>query len=304
MTVDAARVTNRATTRGRGRRGGKAQGAWRAATGSREGRIGVILVALVVAIAIVGPSLAPEDPDKVGVAAPAATPSPEHPLGTDTLGRDVLSRVMSGGRQTIFLPLAATMAAFLIGGLSGMAFGYLGGRIDLFGSRIIDVLMGLPSLIVVLVIIGGFGTSGVVVVTAIALVFAPRVARILRGATQAVRAQDYVLAAQARGETTTAILLRELLPNIAPTLLVEFALRLTYAVIFIASLSFLGLGVQPPTPDWGLMASENRAIISVNPWATVVPAAMIGLLSVGVSFIADSVTQRFGLSIQTTGREA
>ena len=208
----------------------------RAIFGTRDGRVGSALIAIVVAVALVGPALAPESPERTGVGPPSQGPSSAHPLGTDGRGSDVLSRVLSGGRRTVVLPLIATAVAFLVGGMIGITLGYLGGRPDLFGARVIDVLLGLPPLLVVLVILAGFGAGSGVVVIAVSLVFAPRIARILRGATQGVSTQDYVKAAQARGESTRGIVLWEVAPNITPTMLVEFALRLTYAIIFIASL--------------------------------------------------------------------
>jgi peptide/nickel transport system permease protein len=223
-------------------------------------------------------------------------------LGTDALGRDVLSRVLNGGRDILILPIIATSLAFVIGGLVGMTLAYRGGRLDTLGSRAIDVLLGIPPLLVVMIVITGFGTSEPVVVIAIGLVFAPRVARVLRGAAHSIVSQDYILAAIARGERTLTVVAREVLPNIVAPVLVDFALRLTYAILFVAALSFLGLGAQPPTPDWGLMAAENRGILTVNPWASIAPALVIGMLSVGVSFIADGVTQALGIRVETLDR--
>jgi peptide/nickel transport system permease protein len=200
------------------------------------------------------------------------------------------------------LPIVATTLAFAIGALVGMAFAYRGGRLDSGSSRVIDVLLGIPPLLVVMVVITGFGSSDPIVVLAIGLVFAPRVARVLRGATQAIVEQDYVHAALARGERTASVVGRELFPNVLAPGLVDFALRLTYAILFVAALSFLGLGAQPPTPDWGLMAAENRGILTVNPWASIAPALVIGMLSVGVSFIADGVTQALGIEVESLDR--
>jgi peptide/nickel transport system permease protein len=269
--------------------------ALRAMTATNEGRIGIVLVLLVLALGLVGPLAAPYDPEALGQARPALAPTATHPLGTDALGRDVLSRLLSGGRDILILPILATTLAFVTGGVAGMVFAYKGGRVDAVGSRLVDVLLGVPPLLVVMIILTGFGTSAPIVVLAIGLVFAPRVTRILRGATQAVVGQDFILAAIARGERTGSVVARELLPNIVAPGLVDFALRLTYAILFVAALSFLGLGAQPPTPDWGLMAAENRGILTVNPWASIAPALIIGMLSVGVSFIADGITQVLGL---------
>ena len=281
---------------------GPLRGAWRVVTATKEGRVGIVLVVFVLALGFVGPLVAPYDPEALGDALPALTPTPSHPLGTDALGRDVLSRVLSGGREILVLPLLATVLAFATGGLVGMTLAYKGGRPDSIGSRVVDVLLGIPPLLVVMIVLTGFGTSAPIVVAAIGLVFAPRVARILRGATQSVVGQDYVLAAVARGERTVSLLARELLPNILAPVLVDFALRLTYAILFVAALSFLGLGAQPPTPDWGLMAAENRGILTVNLWASIAPALVIGMLSIGVSFIADGVTQALGIRVEPIER--
>lgn len=285
-----------------GSRLGPLRAAWRVMAATTEGRVGMALVVIVLAIGVFGPAIAPYDPEALGDAKPALDPSASHLLGTDTLGRDVLSRVLSGGRAILILPIIATLLAFLIGGLVGMSFAYKGGRLDTIGSRVIDVLLGIPPLLVVMIVITGFGSSAPVVVMAIGLVFAPRVARVLRGAAESVVAQDYILAAVARGERTLTLVVRELLPNIVAPVLVDFALRLTYAILFVAALSFLGLGAQPPTPDWGLMAAENRGILTVNPWASIAPALVIGMLSVGVSFIADGVTQALGIRVEGLDR--
>ena len=265
----------------------------------------MVLVVLVLLIGLLGPAVAPYEPEALGEARPALDPSPSHLLGTDVLGRDVLSRVLSGGREILLLPLAATSLAYLVGGLIGMTLAFRGGPLDSFGSRGIDVLLGIPPLLVVMIVITGFGSSAPVVVLAIGLVFAPRVARVLRGAAHSVVSQDFILSAVARGERTSWVVVREVLPNIAAPVLVDFALRLTYAILFVAALSFLGLGAQPPTPDWGLMAAENRGILTVNPWASIAPALVIGMLSVGVSFIADGVTQALGIRVDSLeGKQA
>jgi len=272
---------------------------WRVVTATNEGRIGLALVVLVLLIGLLGPAIAPYDPEALGEFRPALDPNTTNLLGTDALGRDVLSRVLSGGRDILILPIVATTLAFMIGGLIGMTLAYRGGRVDTFGSRVIDVLLGIPPLLVVMIVITGFGSGDLVVIVAIGIVFAPRVARVLRGAAGSIVSQDYILAAIARGEPTFIVVTRELLPNITAPVLVDFALRLTYAILFVAALSFLGLGAQPPTPDWGLMAAENRGILTVNMWASIAPALVIGMLSVGVSFIADGVTQVLGIRVET-----
>jgi peptide/nickel transport system permease protein len=260
-----------------------------------EGKIGLALLAIFVFVVALGPLLAPYDPYEIGLTGPNGPVSRDHLLGTDQLGRDVLSRLLYGARSLILIPLLATSLAFLIGGLFGMLAGYTGGVFDAIAARVIDILLALPALLIVLVTIAALGSSTTVLVVSVAIVYSPRVARILRGATQVVAKREYVQAAQARGERALAIVLRELLPNITPTVFVEFAVRLTYVIIFVATLNFLGLGVPPPSPNWGAMVSESRPTVLTAPVTTLAPALAIGLVSVAISLIADAVTQRLGL---------
>jgi peptide/nickel transport system permease protein len=257
-----------------------------------EGKIAVVILVLFVLVLILGPAIAPYGPTKTGVGVPDGHPSAAHLLGTDSLGRDVFSRLLTGARSVIAIPLVATCLAFLLGGLGGMVAGYRGGATDRMISSVVDILLSLPALLVVLVIITAAGGSSLVVIVSAGIVYAPRVARILRGATQGIAASEYVQAAQARGERTLGIVLREILPNIAPTVFVEFAVRLTYIIIFVATLNFLGLAAQPPSSNWGLMVSESRTTIVTSPVATLAPALALGLLSVSISLLADAVTQR------------
>lgn len=267
-----------------------ARTAARALLRSPEGRIGVALALLVLALVVLGPALTPYPPEKLGVGAPSAGPSAAHPLGTDTLGRDVLSRVLCGGASVIVVPLIAVVLAQLAGGGLGLAAGYLGGRWDAVLSRLFDVVMTLPPLLLVLVLISGLGTSPVVMVVVVALVFLPRAGRIVRAATRSAVHADYVVAARLRGEPARYVVGREILPNIAGPVIADAALRLTYAIIFVATLNFLGLGVQPPQPDWAVMISEGRATIAVTPLVVLAPAAAIAAVSVSVNLIADALT--------------
>ncbi|MDB5074147.1 MAG: binding-protein-dependent transport system inner rane component, partial [Chloroflexi bacterium] len=258
-----------------------------------QGLVGTALLALELLIVILGPFLAPYNPDGIG-AAPVQGSSAAHLLGTDTYGRDVLSRVLVGGGSVIVLPLLAVITSVLIGSIVGLVSGYLRGRFDAVVTWVLDVALAVPTYLSVIVIIAGFGTGQVVVVTAVAAVYAPYIARVLRAATQAIAPRDYILAARARGESLRFILFREILPNIVPTLLVEIALRLTYAVIFIASLSYLGLGVQPPSANWGVMVAENRLLLLIHPIVVIAPTILIGLLAVAINLIADALTIVFG----------
>ena len=264
--------------------------AWR----TTEGKIGVALLLGFLVIVVIGPTVAPYGPSEIGVGDPAAGMSWSHVLGTDNLGRDVFSRLLVGARSVVAIPLLATLLAFSVGGVLGMLAGYRGGHTDAVISRGLDIVLSLAPLLIVAVIITAAGTSTFVLVVSVAAVFAPRIARVLRGATQTVAVNDYVQAALARGERDLSIILREILPNIAPTVFVEFAVRLTYAIIFVATLNFLGLGLQPPSPNWGVMVAESRTTVTVAPITTLAPALAIGLVAIGISMIADGMTQALG----------
>ncbi len=263
--------------------------------GSWEARIGGAILLVFAIMAVFGTVLAPYPPTEIAVGLPNEGPSAAHWLGTDGLGRDTFSRILAGAASVIVVPLIATSLAFLIGGIFGIASGYIGGRFDAIGNRALEILLALPPLLVVLVVIASFGSSPPVIVISVMLVYSPRVARVLRGAAQGVATKEYIQAAQARGERRLPILLRELLPNISSVVLVEFAVRLTYVIIFVATLNFLGLGVQPPSPNWGAMLFESRVTIITNPIATIAPTAAIGLLAISIGLLADAASRRFGL---------
>jgi peptide/nickel transport system permease protein len=264
---------------------------WRTLLTSVEGRIGIALGLLMLGLIGLGRFFAPYDPTEIGTGIAATGPTSDHLLGTDHLGRDVLSRFLAGGDTILIIPLVAVTLAFVAGGGLGMLGGYLRGWPDAVITRTFDLLLTLPPLLLVLVIIAGLGSSRIVLILTVALVFMPRMGRVVRGATQAVVTNDYVAAAQARGERTSAIVVREVLPNVAAPAIADFALRITYAVIFVSTLNFLGLGAQPPEPDWGLMVAESRTFIAVAPWATLAPAIGIAALSISFNFVADALTR-------------
>jgi peptide/nickel transport system permease protein len=258
---------------------------------SWQGRIGIPLLGGMLALVVLGPLLAPDDPTRVSVDT-AAGSSSAHLLGTDLLGRDILSRVLAGGGTVIMLPLITVAISLAIGTLVGVACGYLGGALDLVCTRLFDLQLAIPGVLLALLFITGFGRGESSVVGAVALVELPRFARVLRAATQAVAPREYVLAARARGESTGWILRGEILPNILPTLLVEAALGLSVAVLAIASLSFLGLGVQQPTPNWAVMVAENRSLLFTHPFGGVlVPAALLALLAISINLSLDAVSE-------------
>jgi len=264
--------------------------AWRDVLGTRRGKVGLGICAVMVALVFLGPVIAPFSSTQIGTGPVGAGPSGAHLFGTDELGRDVFSRVLAGGTFVLVLPLVANVIASLIGGALGIWGAYEGGRIDTVVTRTFDVLLALPPLLMVLVIIAGLGSSTGVILLAMAFFFIPRAGRVLRGAAQRVVAEDYVAASEAFGERTWAILWRDVLPNMISPAIADFALRTTYGIIFVATLSFLGLGTQPPKADWGLMVAENRSLLTTNPLAVLGPIAAIALLAISINLIADAVS--------------
>jgi ABC-type dipeptide/oligopeptide/nickel transport system permease subunit len=258
-----------------------------------RGAIGLLVLGIVVLIALVGPAFAP-DSAVATVGVPGSAPSGAHLLGTDVLGRDVLSRVLSGGRTVLSLSLAATLLAFAIGTTVGLVAGYSRSLLDPVLMRLMDVILAFPPLLFFLIVATSVGTSELMLVVGAALVQAPGVARIVYSATRETSVKGYVEAAIARGEKTPAILSREIFPNINAVLIANFGLTLTFSVLIVAAVNFLGVGLQPPSSNWALMISENRPIISVNVWATLAPAALIAALTIGVNLVGDAISHSLG----------
>jgi len=261
----------------------------------RSGAIGLAIVVLVVAVAFLGRYVAPHDPS-APVGTPLAGPSSTAHLGTDFLGRDVASRLLYGGRSVIGLAAAATALAYLVGLAIGLVAGYTRSRVDPLLMRTVDVMLAFPPLLFLLVLITGAGTGVGVLVIGVAAIQAPGISRIVRTATLEVSVRGYVEAAVARGERAGAVVVREVLPNILAPVLVDAGLRFTYSILIIASVNYLGLGLQPPSSDWALMISENREYISLNVWAVLAPAAMIALLTIGVNLMGDAIARSLGRS--------
>ena len=267
---------------------------------SGAGAIGAVVLGFVLLVALFGPFVAPHPPARpIGI--PYDGPSAEALLGTDFLGRDVLSRILWGGRSVIALAGLSVLLAYAGGLAVGLAAGYSRGLLDPILMRSADILLSLPALLFLLVLVTGLGSSRTVLVIGVALIQLPLVARIIRSATQAQSVRGFVEAAAARGERTSAILGRELLPNIVPTIAADVGLRLTYAIILVASVNFLGLGLQPPDADWGLMVSENRSGLNLNPLAVLGPATMIALLTIAVNMVGDAVARQQGVSATEVG---
>jgi peptide/nickel transport system permease protein len=255
--------------------------------------VGLAMLIVVLALGIFGRYLASYPPDEI-FGAPFSAPSGDHKLGLDFAGRDVLSRFLFGGQTAIVVALAGTVMGFVLGSVLGLVSAYRRGWVDEVIGRSTDLALAFPALILSLLLLAAFGTSLALVVFAITITTAPGVARIARAATLEVVDLPYVESARARGERATYVLAVEILPGVRSPLLVDFGLRLTTAILLVAALSFVGLGLQPPAADWGLMIGENRIGLNVQPWPVIVPAAAIAALTIGVNLIIDGVGRRTG----------
>jgi peptide/nickel transport system permease protein len=213
-------------------------------------------------------------------------------LGADQLGRDMFSRIIYGARNTVGMALLATILAFIIGATGGLYAATKGGRLDQLLSRVVDVVMSIPSLIFSLLLLSIFGTNTVTLIIVIAVIYAPRVFRLARSVGGNVVVMDYIEAAKLRGEGTWYLIRKEILPNSSAPLIAEFGLEFCFVFLLIAGLSFLGLGIQPPTADWGSMVRENATLISFGEITPLIPAGAIALLTVAVNFVVDWMLHR------------
>ena len=284
----------------------------RLAWATKTGRVGLVLASVHVVLALVGPFLAPYSATdfnyyESGAIKQFVGPSGEFWLGSDQFGRDVLSRVMSGATSLIAMSVAGAALGVGVGTAIGMSSGYKGGKVDDVVMRIMDGLMSFPSLLLALLVVATLGArqaptaflDGVwdetLVVLTIAIVNTPRVARVMRSVTLSVKEAEFVQNAKLRGESAAYIVFQEILPNTLPTLAVEMSVRLSYAVLLVSSLGFLGMGVQPPSPDWGLMISQSRQFLFSAPWVAIAPIIAVASLVVGVNLLADGIKQARGL---------
>jgi len=249
-------------------------------------KFGMVVILLFSIVSIFAPFIAPYGETEI-IGKSYELWSNKHFLGTDNLGRDMLSRLIFGARNTIGMALLTTFLAFLIGSITGMIAAVIGGWIDQIFGRIVDVLMSIPSLIFALLILSFFGTSITYLIGTIAILEATRVFRLARATGMNVAVMDFVEVAKLRGEKLGWIIRKEILPNIAAPLLAEFGLRFCFVFLFISALSFLGLGIQPPTADWGSMVRENATLISYDDITPLLPAGAIALLTVATNFVVD-----------------
>jgi peptide/nickel transport system permease protein len=248
--------------------------------------IGIVIILVCAGSAALAPWIAPHDPNAL-MGQRWEGPSAQHWFGLDQLGRDMFSRMLYGGRISITLALLATLLAFAIGILTGFAAALFGRWVDILLSRIADVILSIPILMSALIVISGFGTSATMLVLTIGLLYAVVVFRVARAVAMNIVVLEYVEAARLRGEGLMWVVWREILPNALPPLAAEFGLRFCFAFLFIAALSFLGLGLEPPNADWGSMVKESALAIPSGLAAPLYPAAAIALLTIGVNMVVD-----------------
>jgi peptide/nickel transport system permease protein len=296
-TIDSPPVEPATNTRERARREAKAQRSERIALLLRKPSflIGAAISIFWLACAFLGTTIAPQDPFVQDPINKLQEPSGKHWFGTDNLGRDVFSRVIVGARLIVFVALGATIIAAILGTVLGLVAGYFKGRVDEALMRTADVFMAIPTIVLALLITSSVTSKSMfIVMFIIAVVFTPIIARTARAAALGESELDYVSAARLRTEKTPHILFKEVLPNILPSLLVEFTVRLGYAIFAIATLSFLGAGASPESPDWGTQVATHRGFLNGLNWsATVFPALAIASLAIAVNLLQDALTEAF-----------
>ncbi len=263
-----------------------------------SGAIGVTLVVVHVALALVSPLILPHDPIAQSADMILQAPSLLHPFGTDRLGRDILSRAMLGGREAMLIATLATVVAMIWGTAVGLFLALVGGRTDTYVMRIVDALSSIPGILIVMIFVAALGVGPAALIPILGYSYGLGVIYIARAAALDFVARDFVLAAQARGHARPTILIREILPNVRDSLAVQGAMQWSWLLLGIASLSFLGLGVAPPTPDWGLMIADARGVMQTAPWAVLWPMAMLSSLIVGVNLAADAFAKALGVDRQ------
>lgn len=268
-------------------------------------RIGAVILLLHGLVAVFGPFLVPYGYSEMRTGIPLTGMSLEHPFGVDQLGRDVFSRVVHGAHIVILLSLSGTALGLVLGSIVGLLSGYVGGWIDNVIQRLLETLISIPFLVLALLAMAAagpeFAGNPVLVIFVVALVYFPRIARMARSAAIDIATRDFVTIAKLRGETAWSVMRRELLPNATSVLLVEFALRAGYAPVLIGSLGFLGFGVKPPTPEWGLMISENRALLIISPITVLGPGLALASLVVGLNLFTEGLARILGRTVKLGG---
>jgi peptide/nickel transport system permease protein len=279
-------------------------GFWRRAPTSLK--IGGIILLAHLIVAATGPFWAPYGQAQMGAGVPLSGASWAHPFGVDQLGRDIFSRVIHGGHIVIGLSISGTFLGLVFGAILGLLSGYVRGWVDELIMRLCEALISIPFIVLGLLAVSAAGPelSGqpLLVILVVALIYTPRIARMARAATLEIVTRDFVTIARLRGESTWSVMTRELLPNATSVLLVEFAVRAGYAPVLIGSLGFLGFGMRPPTPEWGLMISEYRLLLILAPSAVLGPGLMLASLVVGLNLFTEGFARILGRSVQIAQR--
>ena len=260
-----------------------------------SGALGLSLVSFHIVLAIVSPAIIPYDFKAMDAQVILNGPSAEHWLGTDNLGRDILSRTMLGGRQALMVTSISTVMAITWGGMLGVLLGLIGGWLENIVMRLVDAFLSIPWILFLLLIVSVVGLGNAVLIPTLAFFYGIPVVRMARAATHDVVALDFVTAARARGESRTTIVRKELLPNVLDVLLVEGAMRWSWMLLAFSSLSFLGFGVSPPAADWGLMISGARSFMAFAPWAVLAPVIALSTLIIGINLSADALAKALGI---------
>lgn len=251
--------------------------------------IGFCIVGFFLLMTVIGPLVSPYGYAQQELQNRLQPPSAQHWFGTDQYGRDIFSRILVGSRDVFIIAGSGTLLAVLTGLTLGLLAGYFGAFLDEVVMRLMDVLLSIPPLLLAMIILGTVGPSRMNVVLVVGFLYIPMVARVVRSVVLDIKTREFIEAARLRGEKNAYILFREMLPNVLPPLAVEASMRFSYAIFLVASLGFLGLGVQPPSPDWGMMVGEARTWYDLAPWVLLFPAGTIAFLVVGVGFMSDGL---------------
>jgi len=257
------------------------------------GFVGLVIVILFVAAAVAAPFVAPYDPLEVTLEKMLRPPSIQHPLGTDELGRDLLSRIIHGGRISLIVAVGSVSVSLFLGLIIGLTAGFRGGAVDAVLMRGMDAILSFPSLVLALAIAAALGARLTNTILAIGIVYVPQFARLVRGQVLAVRNLEYVQAAHGLGAKDIRVILHHILPNITTPLTVQVTLSMGYAILAEAALSFLGVGVQPPQPAWGTMLRTGYPYLEMAPWLALVPGAVIFVVVMSLNFVGDGIRNFF-----------
>jgi peptide/nickel transport system permease protein len=265
---------------------------WRLLLGRPAFVTGAVILLFWIACAIFGTAIAPHDPLAQQLLATNKAPSGAHWFGTDQLGRDVLSRVIVGARTILIIAPLATAVGTVLGTALGLVLGYLGGVVDLLVGRVVEAVLALPAILVIFIFVVALGVSTITQILVIGFIFTPLIARTVRSAVQVESQLDYLPAARLLGEQPARMMFVEILPNVMPTVLVEFTVRLGYAIFAVATLAFLGFGVQLSTPNWGTDINANYVLLGAGYWwETLFPALAIASLIIAINLVADAIEQ-------------